>query len=1234
MSVNRFACVFLLLLLATGLGLSYKGYSVTCQDQGNLVLTFNLADYAVEPYQADGQTFSKIAFNGNVWTREKGFAELPVLSASVQLPAQGNFKVQVLDDQFEYVQLHYPLLPSKGVIYRNQNPGEIPYWIDPQTWSLPIYPQKAQKVSEPYIYRDIRGLTVFVCPMQYMPREGLLKVHRTLRLALVPDTAQESINPVIVQRQGVTKEMDSVYSALFINYNPQADYVAGNGQLFNHELGENGEMLVIYTSRDATAIQPYITWKREKGFKVSTLQVATGTNVKTNIQSAYTANPNLLYVQLVGDWADIKSDLGTSSSAPTDPMLGCVAGSDNFPDLIIGRFPAASATEVTTMINKAIKYEKSPSGTWYTKGLGIGSSEGAGAGDDGEIDYDHIDVIKENKLLPYTYTAVTEAYGSPTASSIATAVNAGLSVINYCGHGSDTYWVTSGFSTSNVASLTNGDMLPVIYSVACVNGTFHKTTECFAESWLRKSGGGAVAVLMATINLPWTPPMRGQDYMNDLLTGGYDYAAGPGDGTSTTYGKTTFGSTVFNGMVLAYAESAGSDDLDTLKTWTIFGDASVQVRTANPTTIAVSNTTVQSGVAFTTKVTAGGAAVAGARVTLSQGTAMVTGTTDANGNVTLSHAFTSGSVTLVVTGLNLTTIYQTVTVGGGGTNNPPTANFTFSASNLAVNFTDSSTDSDGTIASRAWNFGDGGTSTAANPSHTYASAGTYSVQLTVTDDDGATNAVTKSVTVSSAANNPPTANFTFSASQLAVTFTDSSTDSDGTIASRAWNFGDGSTSTTANPSHTYASAGTYSVQLTVTDDDGATNAVTKSVTVSTGITEITNGQTISSLSAAKSTWLKYRINVPSGASNLVISISGGTGDADLYTKYNAEPTTSAYDCRPYKSGNTESCTVATPSAGYYYIGLYAYAAYSGVSLTASYSTTVNQPPTASFTKTVSNLVVTCTDTSTDSDGTIASRSWNFGDGGTATTANPSHTYAAAGTYTISLTVTDNKGATGSTSSSVTVSTTGGPTPISDGQTLTGLSGSQGAWKYYYVDVPSGATNLVIATTGGTGDLDLYTKYNAQPTSSSYDCRPYQSGNAESCTVAAPTAGRYYIGLYAYSAFASASLSVNYDTGGSNPGGGFTESNISASTGAWKYYTVTVPTGMTTLSIKTSGGTGDADLYVRKGSQPTTSAYDYRPYLSGNTESVSVSNPAAAVWHIGIRAYSTFSGVTLTVSYAP
>lgn len=93
----------------------------------------------------------------------------------------------------------------------------------------------------------------------------------------------------------------------------------------------------------------------------------------------------------------------------------------------------------------------------------------------------------------------------------------------------------------------------------------------------------------------------------------------------------------------------------------------------------------------------------------------------------------------------------------------------------------------------------------------------------------------------------------------------------------------------------------------------------------------------------------------------------------------------------------------------------------------------------------------------------------------------------------------------------------------------------------------------------------------------------------------------------------------------------TTNNITVATGSWRYYTLNVPAGRTTLSFSISGGTGDADLYVRRGSQPTASSYDCRPYKTGSTESCSFTNPTSGTWHIGIYGYSSVSGLTLTTS---
>ncbi|MBA8885207.1 pre-peptidase C-terminal domain-containing protein [Dokdonella fugitiva] len=302
----------------------------------------------------------------------------------------------------------------------------------------------------------------------------------------------------------------------------------------------------------------------------------------------------------------------------------------------------------------------------------------------------------------------------------------------------------------------------------------------------------------------------------------------------------------------------------------------------------------------------------------------------------------------------------------------------------------------------------------------------------------------------------------------------------------------------------------------------------------------------------------------------------------------------------------------------------------------------NVAPVANFSFTTNALVANFTDSSSDSDGTIASRSWNFGDGGTSTATNPSHTYASAGTYSVSLTVTDDGGATNTKTSSVTVTGGGGGggNVLQNGVAVTGLAATTGNKLNYTMVVPAGATNLKFVTSGGSGDGDLYVKFGSAPTTSSYDCRSWVSGNSETCNITTAQAGTYYVMINAYSTFSGMSLTGSYSTGGGGGGGttltnGVPVTGLAASSGNWTSdYTLVVPSGATNLKFQISGGSGDADLYVRLNSAPTTSSYSCRPYLSGNNESCTWSAPTPGTYHVRIRAYTTFSGVTLTPSFTP
>lgn len=622
-------------------------------------LSFTLGEYSIENTVLNGQTFSKIVFSHTVVTEQQGWAELPFLNSSVQISNQKNVSINIAHSEYVDIALDYPLVPSRGTIYRNQDPNTIPYAIDPASVSDTWYPKSIASSDEPFILRDVRGTNVKVYPFQYNAANNTLRVYTQITVN-VNDNNSPAINPKTRTSVKVLQEMDAMYNSMFVNYASHTREAL--------PIGDFGDILIVTTERDEDALQPFIDWKMEKGFNVFKEVVATGTNVKTLIQDAYDNNPNIMYVQLSGDWNDIKCDQGGGENSPMDPMLGCVEGTDVYPEIAIGRFSGSSPAHITVQVNKSINYEKFPEseGGWYSHALGIASDDpqGNANGDDGEMDYDHMQIIYDNKLDLFTYDQYYSAY-DPGANSgqVTNAIEEGVSVINYTGHGTINSWGTTGFGNSHIASLTNGDKLPFIFSVACDNGKFH-LGESFAEAWLKKENGGAVMALMATISQPWAPPMRGQDYINDILTGGYDYSTNPGNGTSTEEGRTFLGSIVVNGLNLMYAESSGSSDLETLQTWCTFGDCSLQPRTIAPQALSLSNETVISGIEFSTTVTSDGNPMPGAMVAISQGDdgLYYSAIADENGEVTIEHELLPGDAKLVVTAMNTETIYETVQI--------------------------------------------------------------------------------------------------------------------------------------------------------------------------------------------------------------------------------------------------------------------------------------------------------------------------------------------------------------------------------------------------------------------------------------------------------------------------------------------------------------------------------------------------------------------------------------------
>ena len=377
-------------------------------------------------------------------------------------------------------------------------------------------------------------------------------------------------------------------------------------------------------------------------------------------------------------------------------------------------------------------------------------------------------------------------------------------------------------------------------------------------------------------------------------------------------------------------------------------------------------------------------------------------------------------------------VAQHFALGSQLPNLAPVASFTYEAAYLDVDFDASaSSDPDGSIDTISWDFGDNtAVKTGAEVSHKYAAAGTYVVTVTVKDNEGAEGVSTQSLVVVAPPNQAPSASFTYQADYLDVDFDASaSSDPDGSIDTLSWDFGDGSpVKTGATTSHKYTAEGTFQVTLTVTDNDGASSVAQQWVTVA----DVPPNQAPVASFTYEAAYLDvdFDASASSDPDGSIDTISWDFGD-------NTAVKTGAEVSHKYAAAGTYVVTVTVKDN-------------EGAESSSSQSLVVvaaptNQPPSASFTHSVAGLRVSVdASASSDPDGSIDTISWNFGDQSSAKTGTKvSHDYAAAGTYVVTLSVTDNDGATTTSTSSVTV------TEPADEPVTTRVIDSGASWAYRY-----------------------------------------------------------------------------------------------------------------------------------------------------------------------------------------
>ena len=422
-----------------------------------------------------------------------GSPDLPVVRRMVLIPSYGDIELEIVSEESQYLG-QYNVVPYQDP--PTYTAGPTPFRIDNSIYSTSAaFPASSVELESINILRDVRVAWIRFNPVTINPVTGDVSITTSV-VVNVKGIGGSGENELTRSTTGYTRSFLSLYNEV-IGFEPVMDTDV-----------IDGSYVFIGTEESIAEAQDLISWKRQKGYNVEVgLLSVIGTSVSAidaYLEDAFNNWPNPPeYIMLVGEDTVVPTPNYSGHAADN---AYAVVGSGAVPSMNIGRICGNDTADLAYISWKIHQNEMNPyqpGANWFMRGFSMACT-----------DFEAPEEALRIHQLFQAHGIESDFYCSalggttPSLSAVIADINEGRQVINYIGHGSPTQWITTGFSNSHIAALTNGRMMPWVFTIGCQNGEFDNYY-CICEAFLSEGSiadpKGAITIMGSSDNTPVGP---------------------------------------------------------------------------------------------------------------------------------------------------------------------------------------------------------------------------------------------------------------------------------------------------------------------------------------------------------------------------------------------------------------------------------------------------------------------------------------------------------------------------------------------------------------------------------------------------------------------------------------------------------------------------------------------------------------------------------------------------------